>query len=281
MKEKDNVDANMGNNFNEENLPAKILTSASSIFAPPPPSARSIALRNKTPSGLTQIDTSIPKITNMNSRSPTSSTQHEVLPESPTRISTINRIQTHPRNLDQNNIPRIIIPQRSVSVNTTSKSESAVTPPVSATSPPASAMPASTKEGDVEAQTTTVQTSLHRIIAFFNQPINPNGAHNHNWIIVINLLHVMNVLIAPLAMAWTDLFSSTAWIVVFCVLDAFFLLDCMVQSRLSYKNEYGIEIRRLNELRDDYLFKRYGWLEFLSSLPWDLWGFYPTNSAII
>ncbi|KAJ1550251.1 Cyclic nucleotide-gated olfactory channel, partial [Nowakowskiella sp. JEL0078] len=255
MRDKDNT-VNMRNSFysssEDENLESsKIMTSTTSTFSTPPPSARSIAMRRNTISSVTQ-SSEIGLNSTQNSLPPTP-IQHDLpVTETPLRISELN----HSSNLDQSKEPTksAVIPQNNLSFNTIIPLSKSVIIPVN---PIPLLAPVKV---DVESQSVEETSPSHPIIALFHQPVNPTGIHNRNWTVVINLLHVLNVMIAPLAMAWTDIFT---------------------QSRMSYKNEYGIEIQRLAELRDDYLFKRYGWLEVISSLPWDLWGYQYKTWAIL
>ncbi|KAI8814217.1 cyclic nucleotide-binding-like protein [Cladochytrium replicatum] len=126
-----------------------------------------------------------------------------------------------------------------------------------------------------------IPTLLERFIFWIEQPVDPMGNFFQTWTKLTNILHLFNIIIAPLLFSWTQHFQTLAWVVVFSSVDVIFCIDCFIQSRLHFKNEYGVLIESYAQLRDNYFFRRFGWIQTTSSLPWDLFAFLPTQYSTI
>ncbi|KAI8815371.1 hypothetical protein BJ742DRAFT_876351 [Cladochytrium replicatum] len=126
-----------------------------------------------------------------------------------------------------------------------------------------------------------IPSLLEQFIVWIEQPLDSKGNLFQTWTKLTNILHLFNIIIAPLLFSWTQHFQTLAWIVLFSSVDLVFCIDCFIQSRLHFKNEYGVLIESYTQLRDNYLFRRFGWIQTVSSLPWDLFAFLPTQYSTI
>jgi hypothetical protein len=108
------------------------------------------------------------------------------------------------------------------------------------------------------------------LYSFFFQAFNAQSRNLESWNIFMDVLHLFNVICTPLVFAWTYHFINLWPICLFCVMDILFLWDCFIRSRTSYRDDYGSLVIDLNVIKSRYLWKRFGWLDVLSSLPWEL-----------
>lgn len=93
------------------------------------------------------------------------------------------------------------------------------------------------------------------------------------WKIFINLLHLFNLVVAPVLFGWYIHFMSLGWITIFLCLDILFLVDCYLRAHTSFVDEYGIQITHVSATTRRYLFTEWGLIHLISSLPFDLFFF--------
>jgi hypothetical protein len=108
------------------------------------------------------------------------------------------------------------------------------------------------------------------ILKLTNVTFSANRILQYIWRTLINILHVINLVQAPMILAWTDRFYGISWIVAHLFLDFFFMADVYIQAQTQYHDEYGIQISDCRKTRYRYFVTNMGWLDLLSSIPLDL-----------
>jgi hypothetical protein len=93
------------------------------------------------------------------------------------------------------------------------------------------------------------------------------------WFFFINIIHLMNLIMVPLMLAWTEHFYAKTALYFYLVLDAFLIADCFFQSRLAYDDEYGTAITDSTSTLKRYLASQNGVLQILASLPVEMLAF--------
>ncbi|KAI9009864.1 hypothetical protein BC832DRAFT_390499 [Gaertneriomyces semiglobifer] len=87
---------------------------------------------------------------------------------------------------------------------------------------------------------------------------------------VCNVIHAFTLIQAPLFMAWTDEFDKWPWVIVYFIVDLYFLMDCWLRSRKVFKNRYGIAVVDRREILRHWFWTCNGWVDLIASFPWDM-----------
>ncbi|KAJ3105989.1 hypothetical protein HDU97_007173 [Phlyctochytrium planicorne] len=95
------------------------------------------------------------------------------------------------------------------------------------------------------------------------------------WSIFINILHAIEIILIPIQLAWTEYFINIGVVIVQLFVDILFLFDCLLLSRIIFKDEYGITCTDPKRLRGKYLWKEFGIVKVLASLPLEILMFLP------
>ncbi|KAJ3180376.1 hypothetical protein HDU85_004081 [Gaertneriomyces sp. JEL0708] len=106
--------------------------------------------------------------------------------------------------------------------------------------------------------------------SFLTQPITGTSRLFDLHRIVCNVIHAFTLIQAPLFMAWTDEFDKWPWVIVYFIVDLYFLMDCWLRSRKVFKNRYGIAVVDRREIARHWFWTCNGWVDLVASLPWDM-----------
>ncbi|KAJ3324357.1 hypothetical protein HDU76_013437 [Blyttiomyces sp. JEL0837] len=105
------------------------------------------------------------------------------------------------------------------------------------------------------------------------RPISHDNKVLRFWTGIIDVLHLCNLLLVPLMLGWTEFFAGTKILLPALVIDFLLLVDCAVQAKLSYTDDYGQLVEDPSKIVMRYLWHRNGFLEIISSLPCELLAF--------
>ena len=108
---------------------------------------------------------------------------------------------------------------------------------------------------------------------FMFAPIATNSKFLSIWNAIVDFVHVVNLIWIPVILGWPEQFLASWVVFMILALDIMNITDCYFNSRLSYKDEYGIFVEDPALLRKRYLLHRWGILEIISSLPWEFAAF--------
>ncbi|KAJ3333548.1 Cyclic nucleotide-gated olfactory channel [Blyttiomyces sp. JEL0837] len=114
----------------------------------------------------------------------------------------------------------------------------------------------------------------------FCTPLQPNSILLRLWTAFQDITHFLDFVTTPLILGWTEHFMKSVYVALFLFLDIVFLLDCYVQSRVSFKNEFGSEVTDLRELREIYFRQKFGAVSLVANLPWELIAFVLSPSTV-
>ncbi|KAJ3209658.1 hypothetical protein HDU67_006021 [Dinochytrium kinnereticum] len=112
-------------------------------------------------------------------------------------------------------------------------------------------------------------------------PLDETSASFITWNFLINVLHAVEIILIPLQLAWTEYFIHFGVVVSQLMVDFLFLADCFFLSRVIYRDEYGILCTDRKRLRQKYLWKEFGIVKVLASLPVELLVFLPGFPAAV
>ncbi|KAJ3159041.1 Cyclic nucleotide-gated olfactory channel [Irineochytrium annulatum] len=106
----------------------------------------------------------------------------------------------------------------------------------------------------------------------FWSPILPEGIPYKVWKGLMDLAHILNLILVPALLGWTTIVSdaSYVYILITFALDCILLADCIIQSRLVFKDEFGVVCSNPAQLRRNFFIDNWGILPAVMSLPIDL-----------
>ncbi|KAJ3210385.1 Kinesin-like protein kif27 [Entophlyctis luteolus] len=101
------------------------------------------------------------------------------------------------------------------------------------------------------------------------KPVEHTGKFCICWCFALDIIHLALLILIPVQLAWTNFFLGVEWIIFYYAIDVLMLVDCWIQARINYVDDYGILVDSSDLILWRYIFRMSGIREIFFSLPWE------------
>ncbi|KAJ3200635.1 hypothetical protein HDU82_008723 [Entophlyctis luteolus] len=101
------------------------------------------------------------------------------------------------------------------------------------------------------------------------KPVEHTGKFCICWCFALDIVHLALLILIPVQLAWTNYFLGLEWIIFYYAVDLLMLIDCWIQARINFMDEYGILVDSSDLILWRYIFRMSGIKEIIFSLPWE------------